>query len=974
MRARLLMRTATSALCALSLALPAGAAAPARPAPASPLQIKVGEAKDLSHIEFHWSGGVKVSSRREGQDLILSFSRSADADFSRLRADPPRFLKGTEVRPGKGGMELVMHLTPDADAKVGWGDGAPIVNLFPRKDPPPAPVQVAVAARPNPAPENGVVPVTASASGQQLNLSFVWKLPVAAAVFRRGEAVWIVFDGKARFALPSLPKGGPGIGRIQQLQGEDYTALRISAPANVPINAFGQGPNWTVVIGPNVLPQPRPVQIARDQDAAPAGLAAQVAGSTRTIWVADPAVGDRIAVVTALGPAKGLPLKRDFVELSALPSAQGLAIESRAQDLTIASGGDIVRISRPAGLALSPAAAARAASTAMSLPRAAAMPGLVNFQDWSQTGPGGFLARYDALVSAAAEELARDNGKTAGVEARMALARFMIGSELSYEAIGALDSVAKKHPELLNNSEFRGLRGAAKAMAGRYKEAQADLSSPAIAEDPAASLWRGYAASRLGQWADARSEFQKGMRAATEFEPKWRAAFARAQGEAALNVGDYATAGFAVAVALSLPQDAMEQLQDRLLQARLLEATGSAERALPIFDAVARAPLDSLAVEAQLHATQIRLDRNSIDPAKAATLFDGLRFRWRGDAVELDVIRSLGQLYLNQGRYREALEALRAAGTRMPDLPQAVQLQADLNGAFRTLFLDGQADGMEPVQALALFYDFKTLTPVGADGDEMVRRLARRLVDVDLLDQASELLKYQADNRLDGVPRAVVATDLATVQLMARRPEDALNALAASRNTLLPTALQGERRLIEARAWMQLTQLDHAEEILGKDTGQEAQELRAEIAWKRRDWPVAGRDFEAGLGARAKTVEMPLSPDEESRLLRAAIAYSLAGDDAALARLHAAYQPFVERARQPDALRVALAGMNNGQIGAIDLVRSISDDEAFAGWVSRMKAKLRERPPLQLRPPVQPLKTAQTTPATAPVAKPPAKA
>jgi hypothetical protein len=254
----------------------------------------------------------------------------------------------------------------------------------------------------------------------------------------------------------------------------------------------------------------------------------------------------------------------------------------------------------------------------------------------------------------------------------------------------------------------------------------------------------------------------------------------------------------------------------------------------------------------------------------------------------------------------------------------------------------------------------------------MVRRLARRLVDVDLLDQAAELLKYQADNRLDGVPRAVVATDLATVQLMARKPEDALNALAASRNTLLPTALQGERRLIEARAWMQLNQLDHAEEILGKDAGPEAQDLRAEIAWKRRDWATAGKDFESSLGARAKTFELPLNPDEESRLLRAAIAYSLAGDDGALARLRASFQPFVDRARQPDALRVALAGLNNGQIGAIDLVRSISDDEAFAGWVSRMKAKLRERPPLVLRPPVQPLKTAEAKPA--PAVKAPAKA
>src|SRR5436190_869833 len=112
-------------------------------------------------------------------------------------------------------------------------------------------------------------------------------------------------------------------------------------------------------------------------------------------------------------------------------------------------------------------------------------------------------------------------------------------------------------------------------------------------------------------------------------------------------------------------------------------------------------------------------------PSPAPT--PSLRYRWRGDATELETIRALGQLYLAQGRYREALEALRSAGKRLPDLPEALQLQADLSAAFRTLFLDGSADGLEPIQALALFYDFKELTPLGADGDLMVRKLVRRL-------------------------------------------------------------------------------------------------------------------------------------------------------------------------------------------------------------------------------------------------------
>ena len=336
----------------------------------------------------------------------------------------------------------------------------------------------------------------------------------------------------------------------------------------------------------------------------------------------------------------------------------------------------------------------------------------------------------------------------------------------------------------------------------------------------------------------------------------------------------------------------------------------------------------------------------------------------------MEVIRALGQLYLAQGRYREALDALRSARQRMSDLPEAVQIQEDLAGAFRDLFLNGQADGLEPVQALGLFYDFKELTPVGADGDEMVRKLAQRLVNVDLLDQAGDLLKYQAQNRLDGVPRALVATDLAIIELMARHPEGAIDALNSSRTTLLPTQLQIQRRLIEARAWLQLNQMDHAAEVMGADTSPEAVSLRAEIAWKRRDWPAAAKTFEATLGDRWKTPGTPLSPEEESKLLRAAVSFSLAQDDASLTRLSDHYQTFVERSRWPEALRVALSGVSVEQITSANFAQAISDDQTFATWAARMRQRFKDQP-LGGPNPLPGLKPVTTTQAEAEAEAPP---
>jgi tetratricopeptide (TPR) repeat protein len=483
-------------------------------------------------------------------------------------------------------------------------------------------------------------------------------------------------------------------------------------------------------------------------------------------------------------------------------------------------------------------------------------------------------------------------------------------------------------------------------MARRYKEADADFSSPALVEDPASSLWRAYIASQLAQWAEARAQFAKGAEAYALFPPVWKVRFARADAQAALAQGDLNSADSRIRLALQEKTDPYEELSTRLVQARIIELQGHKDRALRMYQAISTAPAEYLSAPALLRATQIQLETGKITPVQAANVFDGLRYRWRGDATELETIRALGQLYLGQGRYREALEALRSAGKRLPDLPEALQLQADLNAAFRNLFLNGAADGLEPIQALALFYDFKELTPIGADGDAMVRKLVRRLVDVDLLDQAADLLKYQADNRLDGVSKAQVSTDLALIYLMDKKPEQAIEAINASRTTILPAALNAQRRLIEARAWAGVGHYDNALEILEKDKSQDAEDLRAEITWKEKDWAKAGPLYEKSLGDRYKN-PAPLTAEEQGKLLRAGVAMSLAGDDAGLTRLRDQYKGFVDGAHNPEALRIALAGVSAGRLSVADFGRVSADNEVFAGWVDKMKQRFREpRPPL----------------------------
>ena len=82
----------------------------------------------------------------------------------------------------------------------------------------------------------------------------------------------------------------------------------------------------------------------------------------------------------------------------------------------------------------------------------------------------------------------------------------------------------------------------------------------------------------------------------------------------------------------------------------------------------------------------------------------------------------------------------------------------------------------------------------------MIRRMADRLVAVDLLGPASDLLKYQIDKRLDGVARAQVATRLAMIYLMDQKPQKALDTIRDTQISTLPDDLHHQRMLVEARA------------------------------------------------------------------------------------------------------------------------------------------------------------------------------
>src|SRR5262249_12973377 len=153
-----------------------------------------------------------------------------------------------------------------------------------------------------------------------------------------------------------------------------------------------------------------------------------------------------------------------------------------------------------------------------------------------------------------------------------------------------------------------------------------------------------------------------------------------------------------------------------LIQARLTAAQGDNASALQMLDALANCRDERTAVRATLEAIRIRRATGVMRAIDAVEPLEALRFRWRGDSIELQTVSMLGDVYSETGRWRDAMAPMRIAADRFPNDPAARQLRADMSSLFERLFLDGQADQMQPIEALGLFYEFADITPVGPNG------------------------------------------------------------------------------------------------------------------------------------------------------------------------------------------------------------------------------------------------------------------
>ncbi len=932
--------------------------------PANIESIKQKAEGDTSRVDIALIGEVDVKAFREDKTYVVDVAFEQAQKPQTAKSPEPKTLPPAGASPGDKASEIVpsiaeqiareaaLDVKPDvkppaivsnekADAvttKPVIAEAAPApkpaavvaeapVNVPAPPEPLPAPKKVPPPEVPaiNPAP--GVV-VDARLSSDDFRLTFPFKSPTAAAVFRRSDSIWLVFDTDQPIDTSAIRREGAWI--VADATPVDLPkgrALRIRLNRPLLAAMTGNELGWTLVLADKALSPPQPLAATRNMaDPSRASVSVSLAKPGQLHHFNDPDAGDPLLVMTVGGPVRGFIKRQDFVEFSLLESIHGVVIQQKSDDVTAGISSDTLTLTRPGGLTL---------STALTAPEhaSAAIRPIFDTTEWRSFQTADFMPLRNKLMTTAAQATGLSR-----LPAHVNLARFYLARGLYSEAKGILDLVFSELKPGEEEASSLTLHAVASTLAGRPEVALADLASPAITANIDSQLWKALAYARQQKWADAREKFKNVDFAITALPIDLQRIVIAEAFRASLEVRDYPGASVR-SNDLDMVGLAPEQVGSiALLRGRLAEALGHDQDALAAFKAAKASTDRPAAVEAQLREIALRQKRNEITDDDALRELEVIAVMWRGDAIEVKTLDMLSRLYAAKGRYQDAFAAARTATGLQPNSEASRRMQDDASALFEQIFNGAKGDDLPPVEALAMFYEFRDLTPIGRRGDEMIRRLADRLVTVDLLDQAAELLQYQIDHRIEGSARAQVASRLAMVYLMSRKPERAIAALRTTRIADLAGEIRQQRLLLEARAQTDIGRHDLALDIISNLAGREAVRLRSDIYWAARRWRESAEQIELLYGDRWRNFQ-PLSAAEKSDIIRAVIGYALAEDAIGLARFREKYTAKMDGGSDRAAFDLASKPATANSADFARIAKMAATIDTLDGFLREMKAR-----------------------------------
>jgi len=950
------------------------------------LALNVEKHKDFDRIVFNGARGLSYELIRKAEKVSLRFSVVADIDLkptSKLTR-AREFYSMKEASGGKGSLIIGFYVAPSAiikDSAKGATITVDIYGPLPQAETAGAPaitaatqetvakeskepsLQAEFAANtpattgrqeqkqaegktsPSPAPffesaSPGQAPLpekqnahAAKENRPELVVTFDPKIDTGLAVFERGGFVTVIFDRKITMDKPALTAGSPLQVQLEAFDMPKNTGFRFPLPEGTSSRVSREGTAWKIFfVKDSRLPAVSTTLVAQPDFALGARIMLPVKNAPSPLRFADPVVGDELVVLPLHEPAS-FSITRRLVDFMVIPSAQGLVIKPLNEKTTVRSFAEGVEITAEGGLKLSPASETGARQKTSTKIRGGKSGGIIfDIELWKGRPGESFITARQKLARTIAEVPESQRNL-----ARLELARFYFAHGMGEETLALLNLLAKNSPDLLSHPEFLALRGAASILAGNSEAGLRDLENQYLESQAEMKLWRAVGRAQLRDWNAAEENFNFVEELLASYPEPFHSRFSILAIEAALGAEKDREAAEWLDRLERQPHMSEIDPAIKYLRGVLHSKAGRAEEAEKMWKEVSLSSDRLYKIRAELALVDLKVAMRSMTPMQAAERLEGMKYAWRGDDLEVDILRRLGNFYIEAKNFKAGLAILARAVRLYPKSQLTPQIRAEMAKTFHDLFLTDIGADFSPVEALTIYQSYPELLPAGEEGFALKSNLAERLVAIDLLDQAAALIEDQVKNSLKGEDKMRAGTRLAAIRLLDGKPEAALAALDASQADIASEAvandLNGQRRLLRARALSEQGKNDEALNLLQNDESKTAKALRADINIRAKRWAEAGRIL-LDLTGPPPLPGGQLSEEQAQWLVKCAIALSLAGDMQGVDRLAIDYGAAMSTMPQRDTFRVLTRPENVDQMRDIAAAQAkISEVDVFRGFL-----------------------------------------
>ncbi len=760
-----------------------------------------------------------------------------------------------------------------------------------------------------------------------VSLSFPWNTATGAAIFERGEHLWIAFDNRKKLDTDEIARTTtPLVTEVLEIPHTKGTVLRLRLQKDVYPQVRREGLLWIVD-----LYKGKSQQTIKD-----AALFTQYNASKHPYFyipsnnsgnilsVVDPEVGDNINIAPLSDIGTGISSTYEYPDLTFLRSIQGIALVPNTSNLKIERGNTGIVISAE-GRGLNISADLDYLRRQHSLSHSIAPTQAFDFKVPSELSEKSYS---EAL------EILQNDINTAPSEqkdiAKLNLAKYYISMGIGAEASSILNEL-NQLPSYKNTEAMHTLLGVADFLSRRYNSAINHFSAGQLVNNDEAIFWKTISASAISNRPENNAILISFISLIKDYPQALKDRIASIGAITALAAGDdISTQNFIDILKQSPYQDLYRQAEISYLDAMRRSLQGYPRNAIRTLKEIGITEDNKHSAMSRFESARLSNRLGFLPLAQTIDTMERIYFVWGEKQFRLMLLKTLAELYTRNNDYYSAMKKLNQSLSLENEDERASTLKRMVT-TFEEIYINNRADNMPILKSLALYQDFEWLAPQSKHFNEIVQRLADRLVAVDLIPRARQLLSRQLKyGKLTDEERSKTGTRLALINLFEENPADALEVLNATEYQDISDSLQMHRKIIRAKTLAELGHIDEAIALLEDDYSKNALLMKSEIYWKNQEWAQAS-DTIRYLVEQPKEGEK-LSDEQIYYILDWATALNMAGKTPVLLRLRNKFMPYFENTKHYSTFSILTSNLEYDTIDLNAINQVINDTSAFSNF------------------------------------------